>query len=170
MMQSVAMALCALGAYSIVAAQAQASDCLQGKAIYTDADKAYELRFSGTGDDGRGMASNLFTLTRKDGGKILDGSVLWSNGIARPNGTLRYQCPAGDITGDELDACRVWQGVIYSVYPDGVVDLLPPDTDPAAAGLLLPNFGRSLRYSKPWTEENLDVVPWDHFTYIGCSK
>ncbi|MFD0916663.1 hypothetical protein ACFQ14_09615 [Pseudahrensia aquimaris] len=156
--------------FACAGVSAQAAECLQGDAIYEDADKAYALAFSGTGDEGRGMASNRFTLGLKDGKKLLEGSVLWSNGISRPVGVMTYQCPGGDIIAEELDACKIWEGVVYAVYPDGEVDLIPPDTDPAANALLLPDLGRSLRYSKPWTDENLAVVPWDKFSYIGCSQ
>ena len=147
-----------------------AAECLQGNAIYKDADDAYRITFSGTSDEGRGLATNRFALRLKGGDVLLEGSVSWNNGIARPNGILTYQCPAGDITGDELDACKIWEGVIYATYPDGAIDLLPPDADPATFGLLLPDLGRKLRYSKPWSAAKLDVVPWDHFTYIGCQK
>lgn len=149
---------------------AQAAECLQGDAIYSDADKAYRITFSGSDNSQAGMASNRFVFETEKGRKLLDGWVSWSNGVSRPNGVLTYQCPDGDITGDELDACKIWSGVVYAVYPDGAVDLLPPDRYAAAHGLLLPDFGRMLRYSKPWTTEKLTIVPWDKFTYIGCGS
>ena len=55
----------------------------------------------------------------------------------RPNGIVMYNCPEGDVTGDDLEACTVWQGLIYGVSAAGQVDNLLPEwrarrTDPAA--------------------------------------
>ena len=54
-----------------------------------------------------------------DKGVVLDGIVMWTDGVSRPHGSLMYKCPTGDVTGDELAACTVWQGVIYSVGRQG---------------------------------------------------
>jgi len=153
-----------------VAAQTKDSTtCLQKQAIYTDPDSAYLLRFF-TPDEGMGMASNRFRLEVKGSRNFLDGWVVWGNGISRSHGTLTYQCPGGDITGEELDKCKAWEGVVYSVSPDGEVDLLPPADEAAAHKILFPNLGQVLKYSNAWEKAKLAIVPWDVFKFFKCSK
>lgn len=146
-----------------------AETCLQHHAIYGDEDNRYRLKF--LPDDGeQGMASNRFAFTSAAGDAILQGWVIWNNGESRPNGVLTYNCPGGDITDEELDQCKVWEGVVYTVDADGLVDLLPSGTDPAARSILLPDFGRRLRYSAAYHTEFVKSVPWDHFRFAGCES
>ena len=44
------------------------------------------------------------------GSAELQGVVMWSKDPDRPNGIVMDQCPDGDVTGEELDKCTVWQG------------------------------------------------------------
>ena len=60
----------------------------------------------------------------------------------RPNGMTMDQCPDGDVTGEELEACTVWQGVIYSLTKDADAKLLGKRGAPHAEALLLPDFSR----------------------------
>ena len=150
--------------------QGSASDekCLQKNARYIDADKVVEIQFTDLGSE-TGLSSNTFTVKPVETEVSMKGWVLWNNAVSRPNGVITYQFPDGDITGEELDACTVWDGVVYSVWRDGTVDLLPPGDDPAASKILLPDFGRKLRYSAVWTDKKMESVPWDAFSYSGCS-
>lgn len=154
---------------SAIAKTEKAASCLQKQAMYTDADGAYLLRFF-TPKDGMGMASNRFRLEVKDSKAFLDGWVVWGNGISRSHGTLNFQCPSGDITGEELDKCKTWEGVVYSVWPDGEVDLMPPADEPAAYKVMFPNLGQVLKYSSAWEKAKLTTVPWDVFKFFKCSK
>ena len=147
---------------------AYAAECLQKHARYADEDKAYVLQFVDLGEE-QGLSANVFELTTTSGKAKMKGWVIWNNGVSRPNAVVTFNCPDGDITGAELDACRIWEGVVYTVWPDGDVDLLPPGDDPAAPRLLFPDFGRTLKNSNAWVAAKLNHVPWDAFTYTGCS-
>jgi len=157
-----------LGAGLSVTQNALAADCLQKHATYVDEDKAYNLRFIDLGEEA-GVSTNSFEIETNTGSDKLKGWVIWNNGISRPNGVVTYECAGGDITGEELDKCQVWTGVVYTVWPDGDVDLLPPGDDPAAPRLLFPDFGRALKNSYAWEKAKFETVPWDVFTYSGCS-
>ena len=147
---------------------AEPSDCIQKNAIYQDEDKAYTLQFTSP-EEGSGIMSNRFQIKPAGTKAALDGWVIWNNGISRPNGIITYKCPGGDITGAELDKCKVWEGVIYTIFPDGAVNLLPPEDDPAAPAFLLPDFGRSLKNSPAWQAAKLQTVPWDVFKFQSCN-
>ena len=148
-------------------ALADASSCKQQDAVYSDEDQAFELAFTSPEQE-TALATNTFTLTMRQSKTEYKGWVIWNNGVARPNGVLTLNCPGGDITGEELDACKIWDGVVYSVFSDGQVDLLPPGDDPAAEGLLFPDLGRTLRYSATWDDNA--TVPWDVFKFVECRK
>jgi len=147
---------------------ALANQCLQKHATYTDEDGQLELQFLDLGIQ-QGLSTNAFDLKVSKSGEVFKGWVLWNGEAAsRPDAVITHQCPGGDITGTELDACKVWQGIVYSLWPDGDVDLLPPGEDPATQRLILSDFGRTLRQSKSWAAAKLDKVPWDVFTFSGC--
>ncbi len=150
------------------AAAPAAGACTQALAVYSDADKSMTLEFRP--NEGEVMtATNLFRVVMEND-VVLDGIVQWNMGIARPNGMMMYQCPDGDVTGEELDACIVWSGVVYALDEAGTVDLLPPQTKPAADRLLLPDFGRTLRYSTAFGEGRLQHLPWDVLSLSGCQE
>jgi hypothetical protein len=79
-----------------------------------------------------------------------------------------FNCPEGDVTGDDLKACTVWQGVIYGLVA-GHIDLLPSAEAKAADEILLPDFGPSIRNSKIWGIGKATVTPGDVLALKGCS-
>lgn len=85
-------------------------------------------------------AEQEFTL--RLGQSALQGVVMWSKDPDRPNGIIMDQCPDGDVTGEELNACTVWQGVIYGLTKDADAQLLGKRGAPHAEALLLPDFSR----------------------------
>jgi hypothetical protein len=101
---------------------------------------------------------------------VLDGIVIVDTEIARSQGMVMYNCPDGDVTGAELDACTIWQNVIYDLGRDGSVGLMPAEDEPAAARLLLPDFGRALGYSEIYAASGLTDAPWDVFRMSGCQE
>lgn len=144
---------------------AAAADCLQEQAIYGDAGDAYELRFEPVGS-ASAATSNHFKVKVAKTDLVLDGIVIQSGEPARPNGMIMNNCPEGDVTGDEIAACTVWEGVIYSVGTDGEVGSLPEEGSEAAAQLLLPDFGPAVRNSSIWGKAT--VAPWDVLSLKGC--
>lgn len=144
-----------------------AATCQQEKAIYGDSNGAYELRFRPVGSDAA-AATHRFSVKVIGSGLMLDGYVLGSEPVNRSNGVLLNHCPEGDVTGADLAACTVWQGVIYASLP-GRMGLLPAGAEEAPPAILLSDFGPALRQSSAWGEGKATVVPWDMFTLKGCA-
>ena len=153
---------------ALSAQAALAGECKQEKAIYADRDGAYELKFEAV-DSEAASSSYRFTVSVKNTDVLLDGFVMGSEPVNRPNGILFHNCPEGDTTGEEIRKCTVWQGVVYTAG-DGKVDLLPVTGSPAASEILLPGFALSLIESTAWGKGKATVVPWDVLSLKGCQS
>ncbi|TIV65730.1 MAG: hypothetical protein E5V93_24280, partial [Mesorhizobium sp.] len=80
-------------------------------AVYGEAQSGAEIDFTSAGTSA--TIANAFRMIL-DNNVVLDGIAMWTEGsAARPHGSLMYKCPTGDVTGEELAACTVWEGVIY---------------------------------------------------------
>lgn len=143
-----------------------AADCSQEKAIYADRDGAYELKFEAV-DSEAASSSYRFTVAVKNTNVLLNGFVMGSEPVNRPNGILFHDCPEGDTTGEEIAKCTVWQGVIYGTT-GGKIDLLPMTGSPAASEILLPGFPLGLIESTAWGKDKATVVPWEVLSLKGC--
>lgn len=152
-------------AASLLASPALAA-CKQELAVYTEPQANASLEFTPAG--GTASASHSFRITFPENSVVLDGIVMWTDGIARPHGIVMHQCPEGDVTGAELEACTVWQGVIYAVDAAGSVGLLPAEGADSAAQLLLPDFAPALRQSSAYGVDGVSKMPWDVFKLSGC--
>jgi hypothetical protein len=142
--------------------------CPQELAIYTDRDKVASIEFRPVALDSAVHAGEFRVLfSQKD--IVVDGIVLWTEGIPRPTGIVMHNCPEGDVTGEELAACTVWQGVIYAADEAGDIGLLPRH-GPAAKRLLLPDFGPSVRHSALYGSDGISIAPWDVFEISGCQE
>jgi hypothetical protein len=135
-------------------------------AVYRDLDGAASLDFRPTGESA--AVTNTFRLVNDR--IVLDGIVMWSEGVARPNGMLGYRCPLGDATGQELNECTVWQGVIYTSDDAGNIGLLPAEGAPAPKTLILSDLGHALRFSAAYGAHGFDKIPVDVFTISGCQE
>jgi hypothetical protein len=151
----------------LTAGTAMSADCPQEHALYADADGAYEMAFQAV-DPESSASSHSFKMRVKNTDLVLDGYVMGSEPVNRSNGMIFHNCPEGDVTGADLAACTVWEGVIYS-NDNGKIDLLPQQGKKAAQQLLLPGFGPSLRASSAWGAKKATIVPWDVLTLKGCS-
>jgi hypothetical protein len=159
----ITLALCLAIACPSVASAA----CRQELAIYSEPEANASLEFSPAGDSG---SSHIFKIKFPENSVILDGVVLWTEGVARPMGIVMHKCPDGDVTGPELDACTVWQGVIYTADKQGNISLLPPEGAGAAEQLLLPDFAPALRQSSAYGMAGVSKMPWDAFKMSGCQE
>ncbi|QRM53432.1 hypothetical protein [Sinorhizobium sp. BG8] len=160
----------ALLAGVIAPIQAHAVECRQEKAIYEDRDEGYEFRFEPVGSQAA-ATSHHFKVHVLGSGLVLDGIVMTSgDDVPRPGGMIMNNCPEGDATGDEIAACTVWEGVVYSVEQSGVVGVLPPADQQAAQQLLFPGLGPAIRYSSIWDEKKPTVAPWDVLVMKGCGQ
>jgi hypothetical protein len=135
--------------------------------VYRDRDAIAELNF--TPVDAQAAVTNRFRLIMRDG-PVFEGHVLWTDDPARPYGQLLNQCPEGDVTGDELAECTVWQGTIYALGADGSVGLMPAEGQPAPERLLLADLGYQMRWSAAWEKAALKAMPWDEFRLSGCQE
>ena len=142
------------------------ADCTQERAQYVDSQGVYELSFE-TVDPESSASSHSFKVTIKNSALVLDGYVMPSEPINRTNGILFNNCPEGDVTGADIAACTVWEGVIYA-SDSGKIDLLPQQGANAAGQILLPNLGASIQASSVWGAKKDDVAPWDVLTLKGC--
>jgi hypothetical protein len=133
---------------------------------YRDVENVGSIEFRPTG--GNATVTNSFRLVV--GEVVLDGIVMWSDGVARPNGMLSYKCPVGDVTGPELEACTVWQGVIYTSDSSGTIGLLPAEGRDAPQKLIFSDLEHSLRFSPVLAVSSLAKLPWDVFALNGCQE
>lgn len=157
----------ALAAGVFVASSAHAACPIQ-LAVYGEAQSGAEIDFTPTGTSA--TITNTFRMIL-DNNVVLDGIAMWTEGsAARPHGSLMYKCPTGDVTGEELAACTVWEGVIYSVDEKGAVGLLPAEGADAPKSLVLPDLGPSLEMSAAHGGGGFTKVPWDIFVLKGCQE
>lgn len=159
--------LIALGIVGSLGGEAAvAGDCLQQHALYADSQHEFELAFEPVGSEAS-TSSHRFTIRASDADIVLDGYAMPAEPANQTEGILFYNCPEGDVTGADLKACTVWQGMIY-LKDDATVDLLPAEGTAAANAILLPDFGHSLQNSTVWPKLKSKSVPLDLFTLKGC--
>ena len=152
---------------SLAATAASAAECRQDRAVYADRDGGYELTFEPVGSNAA-ATSHHFKLKVLASDLVLDGIVMPGD-PERSNGMVMHNCPEGDVTGEEIAACTVWEGVIYTLDVAGDANLLPDQGAKAAETLLFAGFGPSLRYSTLWDEGKAKAVPQDVFKRKGCA-
>lgn len=163
--ESLSTASIAVGAVMITAIAHAA--CPIELAVYGDMQSGTEIDFTPTGTSA--TVTNNFRMIL-DNNVVLDGIVMWSTGEARPNGSLMYKCPEGDVTGGELAACTLWSGVIYTSDDKGTIGLLPAQGVDAPKTLILPDLGPSLRHSLAYGGKGFSKVPGDVFVMKGCQE
>lgn len=156
-----------MSALALLSATPANAACPIELSVYGDRDKAAEIDFRPTLQSA--TVTNSFKMVL-DNDVVFDGVVMWSQEVARPNGMLMFQCPEGDVTGEELDACTVWQGVIYSVDEQGNIGLLPAERAEAPKKLIFSDLGHSLRTSAAYGPDGFSKVPWDVFEIKGCQE
>ncbi len=150
------------------ASTAVAADCTQERAIYGDEAGLYTLTFQPV-DAETSAASHRFSVKVKDSAVMLDGYVMTTEPVARPQGMLFFNCPDGDATGADLAACTVWQDILYGTSAGKIV-ALPAQGQAALTELLLPGFAPSLQASSAWGKDKLTVTPPDVLALKGCAS
>lgn len=168
MMTRLAASCCAAMALAIAALPAHADECVQEKAVYVDMDNAYELRFEPMGSES--ALSNRFKLTVRNTAVVADGIVMRTDDQLRADGRIMFACPEGDVTGADLRACTVWQGMVYASDLKGHIRVLPAEGESAADRLFLPALGPSIQKSSLWGEGKATVAPWDVLSLKGCGE
>lgn len=151
----------------MLAAVPARAGCPMELAVYEDRDGLAGIDFRPAGKSA--AVTNSFRMVLKDGLE-LDGLVMWTEGERRARGMLSHDCPEGDVTGEELAACTLWEGVIYTTDDQGNIGLLPPDGQDAPKRLILADLGPSLRFSPAFAKAGLEKAPWDVFELSGCQE
>ena len=159
----------AMMAVATLPGPAKAEECTQEKAIYGDMDDAYELRFEPLGSQAA-AASNRFKFSVRNTSIVADGVVMRSDDSLRANGMIMFNCPQGDVTGADIRACTIWQGMVYASDMEGNISVLPVGDADAAARLFLPALGPAIRESSIWGKGKATIAPWDVLTLKGCGE
>ncbi|MFC5384871.1 hypothetical protein ACFPLB_02710 [Aquamicrobium segne] len=134
--------------------------------VYEDSSKMAGIDFRPTGHSM--VVTNTFRMNLRNGIQ-LDGIVMWSKETPRPYASLHYQCPEGDVTGEEIAECTLWEGPLYAVGQDGKASLMPAEATPAPQALILPDLGPALHQAAIFGEDAKDI-PEDIFRLSGCQE
>jgi len=151
-----------------------AGACPQALAVYEQPGTAILLTFDGATADTDAMM-HRFRIGFGEPAVNLDGVVMMVAEPTRPWGMIMYNCPEGDVTGAEIDACTVWEGEMLAIDAAGAESSIPvsgtgaDSADSAAPWLRLPGFGAALADSFAWDETAL-TVPADLFEMKGCQE
>lgn len=149
-----------------------AAACLQQSGVYTDAQSGYEIRFRpGKSWEMGGMTSHVFELHFPSGEPVLWGRIAGNMGTSRDTGSVFAGCARpgpddGAMSEDEIEACRIWTGVVYTLGERSAT-AVPFADAPAAEVLLFTDIGRRLRYSG--LVDGPGDEPDDVFTLNGCA-
>lgn len=155
-----------IAAFSIIAGSTSAAECQQGSARYVDPESGLFLTFSSFGDNVQVM--HEFTIGQEKAEIQLSGFVVADGEPLRPILIVMHQCPDGDVTGQELDACTVWKGVPYGRFSDGNIGLLPLADDIAVTQILLPDFTRTVMANPVWEDIKTVNEPFEVFDFKDC--
>lgn len=146
-------------------------DCPIEKAIYTEPQAGWELRFRpGQPWEMTGMTTSIMELVRKDGA-VLWGDIASNMGTSRDEGSLFFGCKRPGADDDDLTdavyaACRQWEGVVYSLNK-GEPGYMPGEGAKAPERILMTDIGRKLRYSDVVSSPGEE--PWDVFDFKSCA-
>jgi hypothetical protein len=149
-----------------MAAAAQEAECLQSDALYADLDRVAVISFDAGFAAAPGMTNRFDMLI---GDVALEGIVIWSGGVERPQAILLHDCPEGDATAAELDACTLWQGIVYAVDADGEIGFLPGASELAADRLLFPGLPWQLSFTEAFEAGEIADLPFEVFERTGCA-
>lgn len=150
-----------------LAAVAQDAECLQSDALYADLDRTAVISFDAGYAASPGV-SNRFDMLIGD--VALEGVVIWSTGVERPQAILLHDCPQGDATATELDACTLWQGIVYAVDAEGEIGFLPGASQLAAERLLFPGLPWQLSFTEAFEAGEIADLPFEVFERTGCAS
>lgn len=146
-------------------------DCPMEKAIYTEPQAGWELRFrEGQPWEMGGMTESIMELASKDG-MVLWGQIASNMGTSRDVGRLFLGCDRpgpedDDLTEEQYADCLQWEGVVYSLNK-GEPGYMPGEGANAPERILMTDIGRKLRYA---VANGPGDEPWDVFDFKSCAK
>lgn len=166
-MRASKLAVPALAAAMTVLASPASAACPMELAVYASPGEVATIDFRPTGESA--AVTNTFRFHMREGVSF-DGIVLWTEEPRRAHGMLMHECPEGDVTGEEIAACTVWEGVVYAVDEAGAVGQLPAEGEPAPRRLILADLARVMQGSPAYAKAGLTTLPDDVFDLSGCQE
>lgn len=145
--------------------------CPLEKATYSEPQAGWELRFRhGESWEMGGMTESVFELVKADG-TVVWGEIASNMGTSRDVGRAYFGCARpgrddADLTEEQYDACRLWEGVVYSLNT-GEPGYMPYQDANAPERVLMTDVGRKLRYSDVVSSPGEE--PWDVFDFKSCA-
>jgi hypothetical protein len=140
--------------------------CTQDHAVYVDSSDTLTLAFRPVGE--AEVTSHVFEISVVGSKQAMQGHVIDSDEPVLPDGMVLFNCPQGDVTGADIEACTVWQNVVYASDARARFSYLPAGASEAAPQLLLADFGRSFRFSSAWDGMDAKTIPTGIFHLKGC--
>lgn len=156
----VGIALCA------VPISAQAA-CPQELAVYTAQSGTGGLEFVG-GSSAVAMSHEVRLLVADD--LLMTGYVGVTQVRDQSFLLVPHECPDGDVTGEELAQCMVYENVFYGLSADGVPGRLPVRGQDAAKTILLPGFLQSLEAQSSRFSVEAIASASEIFQLSGCQQ
>lgn len=157
--------MAAIVAVQLGASGAAALECLQSKAIYQADEGLYRLSFHPVPEQAATI-THLFSLS--EGGLTLDGMVMQTEEPLRTIARIEKNCPEGDVTGDDIRACTIYEGYLYGIDDAGHASNLLSGGKQAAPRLLLAGLGPSMASSPLAAKSTLPLAP-DTFHLAECA-
>ena len=152
---------------TLMPVQAALAACPSELAVYRDLADAAGIDFRPAGEGA--AITNVFRLPLKNG-PVLHGVVMWTEAPSQSWGVVTLDCPEGDVTGEELRQCTVWEGPVYAMREDGTAGYLPREGEPAATHLILAGLSYQVQAAPALAERQPDLLPDDIFQLSGCQE
>lgn len=137
--------------------------CPLALAAYQAADQAILLEFRG--DDARSFRVVVDGLDT-----TLDGFVFPDETGEGELGVVLDNCPEGDVTGNDLSQCRIWQGPMLASDADGATSPLPGHDQPASPRVVMQGLDEALTQSALFEEAGLPAIEFEHLSLYACQE
>lgn len=141
--------------------------CPQERAIYTGQSGTGGLEFV-AGSDAVAMSHEVRLLVADD--LVMTGYVGVTQVRDQSFLLVPHECPDGDVTGEELAQCMVYEDVFYGIDSDGVPGKLPLRGQDAAPAILLPGFLQQLEARADRFGADAVASASEVFQLSGCQE
>lgn len=159
----IAVCIFALCANTIAAHAA----CPQELAVYTGQSGTGGLEFV-SGSSAVAMSHEVRILVAND--LVMTGYVGVTQLRDQSFLLVPHECPDGDVTGEELAQCMVYEDVFYGLNADGVPGKLPLRGEDAAPAILLPGFLQQLEAQNDRFGADAVASASEVFKLSGCQE
>ncbi|MCY6383421.1 hypothetical protein [Hoeflea prorocentri] len=166
-MRNASPCLLALAAVLMLPVPGQTEDtvarrCPQVLAGYAANDDAVRLEFNGS--------DNMSFRFLVAGEEPYDGFVFEAENEPGIAGVILDNCPDGDVTGVELDACTVWRGHMYGIDDNGGTVELGAADAPAVGQLHLKGLAEALTKRLPDLAERIPQDQIERLNLVACQE